>query len=403
MTRLTMTALLSVCGGETMEGPMMGITRARPVRRSSLARAGAAAVVAAGLALTGAAVAPAAGAKVAPAILQSLDCRSVSQCVAVGVNTPVKPTQLEGDNWNGKSWVRVAVPEPPGAVVVRLNGVSCPARHPCVAVGKVQPKSGGSYPIGEVWHGTYWSATKAAAAGTSAELTAVSCPTIASCFAVGDYAPKGSGRTVLIEHWNGKAWAQLRATAPRGSKDAILHAVSCAAWDMCVAVGDDRSGQLAERWNGHAWAVTRPPTTSSESLWGVSCPAATRCFAVGGDDLGQGALVDQWNGKSWTRSYPAVASDGDYPILKSVSCSSATACLAVGNNVDGVFTERLTDQGFVPDTSPFIGGTPRYVLQVRCLSATRCVALASAWPNSQSWRSEAEFWNGSSWQTVLTS
>jgi hypothetical protein len=125
--------------------------------------------------------------------------------------------------------------------------------------------------------------------------------------------------------------------------------------------------------------------------------------AVGGDDLGQGALVDEWNGKSWSRSYPVVASDGDYPILKSVSCSSANACLAVGNNADGVFTERWTAQGFVPDTSPFINGTPRYVLQVRCLSATRCIALASAWPNSQSWRSEAEFWTGSSWQTVLTS
>lgn len=388
---------------------MRGSTAARQLRHSLLARAGAA-VVAAGLALTGAAVAPAApaavapaAAAVAPAILQSLDCRTVSQCVAVGVNTPVKPTQLAGDNWNGMSWVRVPVPKPPGAVVVRLNGVSCPARHPCVAVGKAQQKSGGSYPIGEVWHGTSWSVTRAAAAGTSSELTAVSCPTIASCFAVGDYAPKGGGRTVLIEHWNGKSWAQLRATVPRGSRNAILRAISCAAWNMCVAVGADRSGQLAERWNGHAWAASRPPTRSSESLWGVSCPAATRCYAAGGDDLGQGALVDEWNGKSWTRSYPVVASDGDYPILKSVSCSSATACLAVGNNADGVFTERLTGQGFVPDTSPYTGGTPRYVLQVRCLSATRCVALASAWPNSQSWRSEAEFWNGVSWRTVLTS
>ncbi len=385
----------------------MGIKAAGQVRRSLAVRAGVAVVVAvvvaAGLALAGTAVAPAASAKVAPAILQSLDCRSVSRCVAVGVNTPVTPGQLEGDNWNGRAWVRVPVPKPAGAVSVRLSGVNCPANHVCVAVGKAQPKSGGSYALAGVWNGTRWSVAKAAAAGSSAQLLAVSCPTTASCFAVGQYTPKGSGRTLLVEHWNGNVWAQLSAPAPRGGKNGILHAVSCAAWNMCVAVGDDGSGQLVERWNGHAWTVTRPPTRSSESLWGVSCPAATRCFAVGGDDLGQGALVDEWNGKSWSRSYPVVASDGDYPILKSVSCSSANACLAVGNNADGVFTERWTAQGFVPDTSPFIDGTPRYFLQVRCLSATRCIALASAWPNSQSWRSEAEFWTGSSWQTVLTS
>jgi hypothetical protein len=172
---------------------------------------------------------------------------------------------------------------------------------------------------------------------------------------------------------------------------------------MCVAVGGDNSGSLAERWNGKSWAATRPPTRTSEQLWGVSCPAAKTCFAVGGDNLGQGALVDQWNGRTWARNYPVVASDGSYPILRSVSCSSASACLAVGDNVSEAFTELLAGGQFVPLRQPFNGGTPRYLGQVSCVSATGCVALASAWPNSQSWRSEAEFWNGSSWQTVLTS
>ena len=146
----------------------MGIKAAGQVRRSLAVRAGVAVVVAvvvaAGLALAGTAVAPAASAKVAPAILQSLDCRSVSRCVAVGVNTPVTPGQLEGDNWNGRAWVRVPVPKPAGAVSVRLSGVNCPANHVCVAVGKAQPKSGGSYALAGVWNGTRWSVAKAAAA-----------------------------------------------------------------------------------------------------------------------------------------------------------------------------------------------------------------------------------------------
>ena len=67
VTCLTTRALLSVCGGETMEGPMMGIKAAGQVRRSLAVRAGVAVVVAvvvaAGLALAGAVVASAASAQ----------------------------------------------------------------------------------------------------------------------------------------------------------------------------------------------------------------------------------------------------------------------------------------------------------------------------------------------------
>ena len=349
--------------------------------------------VAAGLALTGAAVAPAASAETAPAFLTSLDCRSVTQCVAVGDNNPDHPTQLEGDNWNGTAWVRVTMPSPPGSVRVRMNGVACPASHPCVAVGKAQPKSGGSYAIGALWNGKSWSVARAAAPGAGSQLTAVACPAVHSCYAAGSYLPKGSGRTVLIEHWNGTAWAQQPAAAPPGSHDGILYSISCAATSMCVAIGDDNSGPLIERWNGKAWAATRPPSSTSESIWSVSCPATTRCFAVGENNLGLGVLVDQWNGKTWTRSFPVVAADFG-PMLKSVSCSSASACIVVGNDATVAFADRWDGQDWVPLKMTFTGGTPRSFGQVRCLSATSCVALAGG--------SGSEFWNGSTWRTVPT-
>src|SRR5258708_23463898 len=241
---------------------------------SRAARLSLAFAVAAGLALAGAAGAPAASGATAPAVLTSLDCRSATQCVAVGDNNPDHPTQLEGDNWNGTAWVRVTVPNPPGSVRVRMNGVACPASHPCVAVGKAQPKSGGSYAIGALWNGKSWSVARAAAPGAGSQLTAVACPAVHSCFAAGSYLPKGSGRTVLIEHWNGTTWAQQPAAAPHGSRGGILYALSCATTAMCVAIGGDRSGPLLERWNGKAGAATRPRSTTSESIWSGSGPAS---------------------------------------------------------------------------------------------------------------------------------
>src|SRR5579871_4882219 len=160
------------------EGQTGGIMMTEQARFPLLTRVGTAIFAAVALAVASAAVAstagasaaavPAAGATVAPAVLQSLDCRSVSRCVAVGVNTPDSPPLLEGDNWNGRAWVRVPVPRPPLSGSVRLAGVACPANHVCVAVGKVQPQSGGSTAIAGVWNGTRWSVATAAAAGTSA-------------------------------------------------------------------------------------------------------------------------------------------------------------------------------------------------------------------------------------------
>lgn len=370
------------------------------------ARVAVAVAAVAGLTLAGNAGASAASAvtATAPAVLESLACPSASHCVAVGADSPDRPTRLAADNWNGTAWVRVAVPSPAGSVSVNLNGVGCPAVHPCVAVGRAYPKSGGFYAIGAVWNGASWSVARAVDPGSSSDLFAVSCATTASCFAVGRYTRTGSASwTALIEHWNGKAWAELAAPVPAGSNHAALQAVSCAAWNMCVAAGGDDSGQLIERWNGHVWAATRPPTRTSETLLGVSCPTATSCFASGGDKLSQGSLIDHWNGRTWTRDYPVTAADADYPMFKSVSCSSPSACLAVGNNVAGAFVDRWDGTDWLP-VGPLVfnGGTPRYFVQVRCLSATNCVALASANPASDFWRSSAEFWNGTSFQTVPT-
>jgi hypothetical protein len=380
----------------------------------------AARMVAAGLTVAGSALwltAPAAPASAAlasagaapaatyPAVLSGLACRTLSDCVAVGENAPTMPTQLAGNQWNGKHWSRVAMPKPAGSVNVSVGSVACPAARECVTVGQAYPTSGNYYAIAAYWNGSRWTVGKAAAPGTSSELMAVSCVSRSSCFAVGQYTLKGGlSFTVLIEHWNGKGWTQLAAPVPHGTSYGSLNDVSCATKSFCVAVGSDGAGELIERWNGRTWTATTPPSsTSSGILWGVSCPATTSCYAVGGNVAGKGAVIERWNGKKWSYVTAPVPTGSVSPWLQSVSCVSAASCVAVGDELKPqVFADRWDGKSWKPVSMSASGGHLGDLLEVRCLAATSCVALGSVSSTSAAWRSESAFWNGKSWKVVLT-
>jgi len=93
----------------------------------------------------------------------------------------------------------------------------------------------------------------------------------------------------LAERWNGTSWAVQPTPNLTGATQSELSGVSCASTRACSAVGYyyNSSGDLvtlAERWNGTSWAVqpTPNPTGAMQSeLWGVSCPSASACSAVG--------------------------------------------------------------------------------------------------------------------------
>jgi hypothetical protein len=386
---------------------LRGFAVPRMVVAAVLAVAGSALWLTAPVAPASAAVAPAgaAPAVTSPAVLSGLACRTLSDCVAVGENTPTMPSQLIGNQWNGKHWSRVAMPKPAGSVNVSVGGVACPAARECVTVGQAYPKSGDYYAIAEYWNGSRWTVGKAAAPGSSSELMAVSCANPSSCFAVGEYTLKGKlSFTVLIEHWNGKGWTQLAAPVPHGTSYGSLYDVSCATKSFCVAVGSDSAGELVERWNGKTWTATTPPSsTSSGTLWGVSCPATTSCYAVGGDQVGTGAVVERWNGKKWSYAAAPVPKGSQSPWLQDVSCVSATSCLAVGDELTSqVFSDRWNGKSWKPVSMSASGGHLGYLVEVRCLTATSCVALGSVSSVSAAWRSESAFWNGKSWKVVLT-
>jgi hypothetical protein len=94
---------------------------------------------------------------------------------------------------------------------------------------------------------------------------------------------------------------------------------------------------IVETYDGSSWTMSSPPVpagATSSSLDSVSCiplsPTTMFCAAVGRyTDAGgtQRGLLETWNGTAWTVG-PTTLATG----LAGVSCLSKTSCVAVGQN-----------------------------------------------------------------------
>jgi hypothetical protein len=114
---------------------------------------------------------------------------------------------------------------------------------------------------------------------------------------------------------------------------------------VCIAVGVFDDLTLAERWDGQNWTIqtTPNPSTTGSNLAGVSCPSVTACIAVGSHwdsatDV-EVSLAEGFDGSTWTAQPTPNPAEGGY--LYGVSCPSASACIAVGN-ADATLVERYS-------------------------------------------------------------
>jgi alpha-tubulin suppressor-like RCC1 family protein len=243
-------------------------------------------------------------------------------------------------------------------------------------------------------------------------LAGISCVSVRFCVAVG-HSGVGTAET-LIEVWNGSAWSTGAAPpTPTFMSATELRAVSCVSVNFCVAVGTwrdqgaspDSSGPraLIDVWNGTTWsqhvgAIKGEPEDDRVTLNGVSCVSSSFCLAVG--SFGNGPLetaVGSWNGETW-KYLPRPRTLG-FPNdeLTSVSCVSPTFCMAVGWADEGFKGVRTpvtqswngSEVSVVP--SPMRGSGPDVLNGVSCVSAEDCVAVGVAEGPL------IENWNGSTW------
>ena len=158
--------------------------------------------------------------------------------------------------------------------------VSCPTRSDCWAVGTTA--SGAGAIVASTDGGGTW--TSDVFTSDLHYLRAVSCPTTSNCWAAGYNTGERLGiptfkAGVVVTTDGGKTWT--RQPLPNGTS--ILSGLSCPTATKCWAVGD--SGPLADddpavvtTDGGGTWTTESVPTAVFV-LWDVSCPTSQLCVA----------------------------------------------------------------------------------------------------------------------------
>ncbi len=306
--------------------------------------------------------------------LFAVRCTLASDCWAVGDSERSHSVDLDvALHWNGQKWRQVDTPAPGGrrsGDFNDLDDVSCTSAASCWAVGVygVDSVTGPSFEIGHSqvlhWNGTKWVVVPAPSpAGTaknhSSSLDSVRCTAPADCWAAGAFGEFGKDFTMRNEmlHWNGKKWAKVIVPDPAGTTTGVVNellGLSYTASANCWAAGfyaNLDGGPTAPagfdqllHWNGRKWRLVSAPNPAGtgagalSELHGVTCSAASNCWAVGQASNVGGERVTlnaslHWNGVKWSvvsTPSPAGSGNGDVSILNSVRCTAAANCWAVG-------------------------------------------------------------------------
>jgi hypothetical protein len=329
-----------------------------------------------------------------------VSCPAADWCMAVGTYTKSSgPGVNLAERWNGHSWRVLPIPNPPGAVVSNLVGVSCTSPSACTAVGTANPFGSTAKTLAERWNGIKWS-IQATPSPPRGGLSAVSCTSASACTAVG-----ASGAGTLAESWNGARWT-VQATPNPKRGGGFLSGVSCTSASVCTAVGASdpftpTAKTLAERWNGTRWSIqaTPNPSQGGGELLSVSCVSASACTATGNSNAG--TLGAQWNGAGWSLRPTPSPVGSPFTYLNSVACTSPSACTAVGayQTSSGAFrtlAARWNGTAWHRQATPSPTGTS-VLIGVACASGTACTAVGYT-PTAQTPAAVAEQWNGSTWK-----
>jgi hypothetical protein len=355
-------------------------------------------------------------------VLYSDSCGSSSSCMAVGYyidKAGIRETMAEA--WNGSKWSVQKLPKTPGDQGSELLGVSCTSATACTAVGTYADSSGVQVSLAEVWNGASWSiATTPDPSGAQISiLSGVSCTSSSKCTAVGASEDGSDNITTLVENRKATSWSIEASPNPSGSEGGELNGVACTSTNACTAVGAyfDSSGDedtLAEAWNGSSWSIQTIPNPSGATaslLGGVSCTSAGACSAVGTylDSSGaQGALAEEWNGSSWSVEVTPNPSVAQESTLSAVGCTSDGICTAVGAFIDSsgpemTLSEAWNGTSWSVQTTPNPSAAELSVLAgVACNSAGRCTAVGFYVDSSSVEITLGEAWSGTSWSIQTT-
>jgi hypothetical protein len=236
-----------------------------------------------------------------------------------------------------------------------LDAVACPSATVCVAVGGIAHEviqkgavKSGSWTPYAVWSsdaGVHWTRMSVPSV-PNLFLTSVACAAVTQCSAVGaidaiqtgQWAQVGSAALFLSA---ANKWSS--ASMPTGTRP--LNSVSCPAVSRCVAVGGNRTGNtltmlpsvLHSTTGGRTWSQASSSGLGKGLLYGLACPTTARCMAVGvntggGQNGGYNsrpvAIRTTDGGTRWSSSLIS-SSAGGGPLA--LGCTPTSTCVGVGD------------------------------------------------------------------------
>lgn len=233
-------------------------------------------------------------------------------------------------HWDGKTWQRVASPDPAAGGDV-LSGVAVVSAGQAWAVG-----GRNGQPLILRWNGFTWKVAPSPVLAQGGALAAVTAISATDAWAVG-LGGSGSPQTV-IEHWNGKSWQVIPSPVRTGELDAVSASSASDVWAAGFDGNWSTGHVLAEHWNGTSWRAVSSPDPAGAGLWyGIAATSASNAWTVTGapgQAIGTNHTeIDHWNGRTWAR----VTSPNPVPggaILMGTGASSATNAWAVGTDTD---------------------------------------------------------------------
>lgn len=391
----------------------------RPIRSLAATSAAIAAAVAVLTATANGATALAAGPKLRSNGLSAVAVAPGGTAWAVGGYSPSPGlTRSLIQRWNGTSWRFVPSPNVGGATASNnLIGVAAASSSSAWAVGFLRTSTDRTLILH--WNGKSWRRVASPNPGGplgASYLFAVAAASPSSAWAVGYYriGTSEAFRTLIV-HWNGRSWRQVTSPSPSTGPSAAsyLTGVAVVSRSRAWAVGNYDVGgvrrTLAVRWNGRSWKQVPSPNpggpSHDNSLSAVAVASATSVWAAGSYNNGTEfrTLIEHWNGKAWKRE-ASPNGPATLNLLNGVAALSRAGAVTIGYYGNGVTSQSLAERWNGHSWRRVSSPSPGGIFGTTLLNGIAAVSATSAWAvgyyQGSASRTLIVHWNGRAWKRM---
>jgi hypothetical protein len=253
----------------------------------------------------------------------------------------------------------------------------------------------------ERWNGRRWAVTPSPNVGRKENvLYGLAVLSGTDAWAVGHTTVLDRQSRTLIEHWDGARWRVVPSANMNARHSELFDAVAVSENDVWAVGGSDRGDNwefLIEHWDGHRWSLV-PSAIRGGILFSLAqFPLAqfpgVDLFAVGSQDVQDGAVMQHWDGFKWT----VVAATTPEGYLYDVSGTSGDDLWAVGADGAGPLVEHWDGVEWAVDEIPFRHFSSRYNKRLDSeLNGVFAVSPTNVWAVGFG----IEHWNGNRWALI---